>query len=215
MEQVFGYLSSFLRGWLGYFGLADMREFITKLNAHIRRVARTKMLKQWKRTYRRGINLQTSIVTRWRMVRGFAGSRCGAPSSMMGSGVCPTTGQSQTPYTTNISSPSDAPTCWPCMRGTHSKLLNRRDTRVRPVVWEDSRGPEAKSSTPTSYSIHQFTVCCLCIFIVMFSIGIYLINFFSVEENCLLIDPFLISSDSCFFSNNVMGQANPLRFPIF
>jgi hypothetical protein len=58
LEQVFGYLTSFIRGWLGYFGLADMREFITKLNAHIRRMARAKMLKQWKRTYRRGINIR-------------------------------------------------------------------------------------------------------------------------------------------------------------
>jgi len=58
MEDALRQLSIYFRGWVGYYGLADARAVIEDLTKWARRRIRAKYLKQWKRTYRRGMNIQ-------------------------------------------------------------------------------------------------------------------------------------------------------------
>jgi RNA-directed DNA polymerase len=51
-------LTVFYRGWINYYGLAMARAKIARTVKWARRKVRAKYLKQWKRTYRRGKNLQ-------------------------------------------------------------------------------------------------------------------------------------------------------------
>ena len=51
------YLSAYLRGWMGYYGLAEMPSEMEHLGKYVRRKVRALYLKQWKRTYTRWKNL--------------------------------------------------------------------------------------------------------------------------------------------------------------
>lgn len=48
MEYRIDRLNKYLRGWLGYFALADAKSFLTRLDEHIRRRLRMCVWKQWK-----------------------------------------------------------------------------------------------------------------------------------------------------------------------
>ena len=49
MERRLGELNTYLRGWMGYFRLADTKSVIEELDGWIRRRLRMCMLKQWKK----------------------------------------------------------------------------------------------------------------------------------------------------------------------
>ena len=59
MEARLSRLSSYLRGWVHYFVLADTPTPFSRLDEWIRRRLRTCLWKQWKRTYTRYKNLRT------------------------------------------------------------------------------------------------------------------------------------------------------------
>ena len=55
----------FIRGWLGYFGIADMRETMRRWDEWLRRRLRCYIWKQWKRTYTRKKALVQLGMTEW------------------------------------------------------------------------------------------------------------------------------------------------------
>lgn len=58
MEYRIDRINSYLRGWLGYFALADMKKFLSLLDAHLRRRLRMCLWKQWKRVRTKIRNLR-------------------------------------------------------------------------------------------------------------------------------------------------------------
>ena len=132
MEARLAYLKSYVGGWLNYYGLAEMKCAMDGISGWTRRRLRALLLKQWKRTYRRGKNLQRIQAEHgiapihfasmwktvkydgiWKMSNNRTVTRILHNRYLEGIG-CP-----------NILSQYVE---------IHSKLLNRRDTRVRPVV---------------------------------------------------------------------------------
>ncbi len=76
MERRIGALNTYLRGWMGYFHLADTKSVIDNLDSWIRRRLRMCMLKQWKKPRTRYKNLVTLGVDP-EEARKLAGSRLG------------------------------------------------------------------------------------------------------------------------------------------
>ncbi len=59
MERRLGELNTYLRGWIGYFRLADTESVIQELDEWIRRRLRACLLKQWKKSKTKYRNLVT------------------------------------------------------------------------------------------------------------------------------------------------------------
>ena len=134
MEQTFEYLTNYLRGWLGYFGLAEVGWKVRMTASHIRRKVRAKLLKQWKRTYRRGINLRN--IHRHNTINGTGIHWKPMWNTIKYDGVW---GMSNHWTVTHILhnrylESIGCPNMLSMYEEIHSRLLNRRDTRVRPVV---------------------------------------------------------------------------------
>lgn len=132
VESRLTYLKQYVRGWLNYYGLAEMKCAMESISKWTRRKLRALLLKQWKRTYRRGKNLQKiqaehGIVpirykSLWRTVKY--------------DGIW---NMSNDPTVTHILhnrylEEIGCPNILSQYVEIHFKLLNRRDTRVRPVV---------------------------------------------------------------------------------
>ena len=134
MEQTFEYLTNYLRGWLGYFGLAEAGWKVRRTASHIRRKVRAKLLKQWKRTYRRGINLLN--IHRHNTINGTRIHWKPMWNTIKYDGVWrmsnhwTVTHILHNRYLESIGCPN----MLSMYEETHSRLLNRRDTRVCPVV---------------------------------------------------------------------------------
>ena len=76
MEQRLGQLNTYLRGWIGYFRLADTKSVIEDLDGWIRRRLRACLLKQWKKPKTKYRNLVTLGIAP-EEARKLAGSRKG------------------------------------------------------------------------------------------------------------------------------------------
>lgn len=61
VEESMATLKRSFVGWINYYGLADYKYVIESLAKWARRKARAKILKQWKRTYRRGQNIKKAF----------------------------------------------------------------------------------------------------------------------------------------------------------
>ncbi len=128
------YLSAYLRGWLAYYGLADMTSLMEHLGKYIRRKVRALLLKQWKRTF-----------TRWKKLTSIQ-----AEHGLDGNYIAPhhlwrtlkydgIWRMSNNPFITRILhnrylESIGCPNLLEMYKERHQILLNRRDTRVRPVV---------------------------------------------------------------------------------
>ena len=132
IRKILTYLKQYVRGWLNYYGLAEMKCAMGGISKWTRRKLRALLLKQWKRTYRRGKNLQKiqaehGIVpirykSLWRTVKY--------------DGIW---NMSNDPTVTHILhnrylEEIGCPNILSQYVEIHFKWLNRRDTRVRPVV---------------------------------------------------------------------------------
>lgn len=132
LESRLSYLKVYVRGWLNYYGLAEMKCAMESITRWTRRKLRALLLKKWKRTYRRGKNLKKIQAEHgvtpirygsmwktlkydgiWNMANNYAVTQILHNRYLEEIG-CP-----------NILSQYVE---------IHSRLLNRRDTRVRPVV---------------------------------------------------------------------------------
>ena len=131
-EARLAYLESYVRGWLNYYGLAEMKCAMKVISGWTRRRLRALLLKQWKRTYRRGRNLKkiqaehgiTSVryESLWKTVK---------YDGIWKMSNDPTVAHIlHNRYLEGIGCPNILSQ----YVEIHSKLLNRRDTRVRPVV---------------------------------------------------------------------------------
>jgi hypothetical protein len=58
VETALNNLKSCVRGWLGYYAIADMKEAMRKLTEWVRRRIRMYILKQWKRVRTRFTRLK-------------------------------------------------------------------------------------------------------------------------------------------------------------
>ena len=76
MKRRLGELNTYLRGWIGYFRLADTKSVIEDLDSWIRRRLRMCMLKQWKKPQTRYRNL-VALGIQPEEARKIAGSRKG------------------------------------------------------------------------------------------------------------------------------------------
>ena len=134
IEDRLKYLSAFLRGWINYYGLACMHYICESLGKWIRRKVRAILLKQWKRTYRRGKNLQDiyrnngldnlyiSYAKMWKSIKYDSIWRMSNEGNIKNI--------LHNRYLESIGCPN----LLKMYEEAHSRLLNRRDTRVRPVV---------------------------------------------------------------------------------
>lgn len=66
MKDTLRNLSMYFRGWINYYGLADVKRNVTELAKWLRRRIRAKYLKQWKHTYCRGKNIKTLAEKHWK-----------------------------------------------------------------------------------------------------------------------------------------------------
>lgn len=132
IEARLAYLRSYVRGWMNYYGIAEMKCAMEKTAGWTRRKLRALLLKQWKRTYRRGKNLQriqtehgiasVSYKSLWKAVKyGGIWRMANHPT---------VTHILHNDYLREIGCPNILSQ----YEEAHSRLLNRRDTRVRPVV---------------------------------------------------------------------------------
>lgn len=65
MEQRIAGLNTYLRGWMGYFALADMSAFLDDLEGWLRRRLRLCLWKQWKRSRTRLRELRALGLPDW------------------------------------------------------------------------------------------------------------------------------------------------------
>ena len=132
VESRLTYLKQYVRGWLNYYGLAEMKCAMESISRWTRRKLRALLLKQWKRTYRRGKNLQriqtehgiasVSYKSLWKAVKyGGIWRMANHPT---------VTHILHNDYLREIGCPNILSQ----YEEAQSRLLNRRDTRVRPVV---------------------------------------------------------------------------------
>ena len=134
VEDRLKYLTAYLNGWLGYYGLAEMVCLMEHIGKYIRRKVRALLLKQWKRTYRRGRNLQTILAE-----HGLEGVRISFRNMWKSIKYDGIWRMANNPFITKILhnrylESIGCPNMLNMYKERHQILLNRRDTRVRPVV---------------------------------------------------------------------------------
>ena len=69
LDTVFNIVKVFMRGWLGYYGIADMKNEIERWNEWIRRRIRMYIWKQWKLPRTRVENLKKLGMPEWKAYR--------------------------------------------------------------------------------------------------------------------------------------------------
>lgn len=69
LDTVLNSIKGFMRGWLGYYAIADMGEYLKDLNSWLRRRIRMYIWKQWKLPRTRVENLKKLGMDEWKAYR--------------------------------------------------------------------------------------------------------------------------------------------------
>ena len=89
LDTVLNNVKVFMRGWLGYYAIADMGEYLKDLNSWLRRRIRMYIWKQWKLPRTRVENLKKLGMDEWKAYRN--GNTRKGYWAVAGSGILNTT----------------------------------------------------------------------------------------------------------------------------